>query len=133
MLAVESAAQLLVNRTSELNNCQAGRGTSGREATIAALAAEQQDLESARVALAGLRAITTPLMNAKNTLMNETSTDFTVLSSYMNGPAGVANLLNKAQADAYATKAKTDREAITARSAKRLPELQILLQKCISS
>ena len=133
LLAVQSAEQLLVNRTSELNNCQVGRGTSGRETTIAALTAEQQSLAEVTAAITQLTQTTGAITNAKNTLMNETSTDFTVLSSYMNGPAGVANLLNKTQAEAYATQAKAQHDAITARSAKRLPELQTLLQKCISS
>lgn len=133
LLAIQSAEQTLVNRTSEVNNCQAGRGTSGREATIAALATEQKALADVTAAIADLQQVTTPITNAKNALMNEISTDFTVLSSYMTGPAGVAQLLNKAQAEAYATQAKAQKEALTARSAKRLPELQTLLQQCISS
>lgn len=133
LLAMQSAAQVLVNRTSELNNCQIGRGTSGREATITALAAEQQALADITAAITQLQQSTTPLTNAKNTLMNETSTDFDVLSSYMTGQAGVGRLLNKAQAEAYAAKTKADRTALTARSATRLPELQTLLQRCISS
>lgn len=133
LLAVQSAAQLLVNRTSELNNCQAGRGTSGREAIIAALTAEQKALADATAAVAEIQGTTTQITNAKNTLMNETSTDFTILSSYMTGPAGVARLLNKTQAEAYAAQAKTQRDAITERSRTRLPELQTLLQRCISS
>ncbi len=133
LLAIQSAQQVLVNRTSELNNCQVGRGISGREVTITALAVEQKALEDVTVAITQLQQITTPLTNAKNTLMNETSTDFDVLSSYMTGQAGVGRLLNKSQAEAYAAKTKADRDALTARSATRLPELQILLQKCISS
>lgn len=133
LLALQSAAQILVNRTSELNNCQIGRGASGREATIAALAVEQQTLADATAAVEQLRQTTTPLTNAKNALMNEISTDFDVLASYMTGQAGVDRLLNKAQAETYAAKIKTDRAALEARSAKRLPELQTLLQKCISS
>jgi hypothetical protein len=133
LLATQSAAQVLVNRTSELNNCQIGRGTSGRETTITALAVEQKALEDVTAAITQLQQATTQLTNAKNTLMNETSTDLDVLSSYMTGQAGVGRLLNKAQAEAYAIKTKADRDALTARSAKRLPELQTLLQKCISS
>ncbi len=133
LLAIQSAQQVLVNRTSELNNCQVGRGTSGREATIAALAAEQKALADVAAGIATLTQTTTPLTNARAALMNETSTDFNILSSYLNGPAGVGRLLNKSQAEAYAAKAKSDREALAARSAKRLPEIQTLLQKCISS
>ena len=133
LLATQSSAQILVNRTSELNNCQIGRGTSGREATVTALTAEQKELEDVTAAIAQLQPITTQLTNAKNTLMNETSTNFDVLSSYMTGQVGVGRLLNKAQAETYVTKTKADREALAARSLKRLPELQTLLQKCISS
>ncbi len=132
-LATQTVEQSLVNRTSELNNCQIGRGTPGRETTITALAAEQKALEDVTAAIASLQRITTPLTNAKNALMNETSTDFAVLSSYMSGPAGVASLINKAQADAYAAQAKAQHDAVTVKAAKRLPELQTLLQKCISS
>lgn len=133
LLALQSAEQILANRTSELNNCQIGRGVSGREATIAALTIEQQALTEITAAIANLQQSTTPITNAKNTLMNETSTNFEVLASYMTGQAGVGRLLNKAQAEAYATKTKADRIELEARSAKRLPELQTLLQKCISS
>ncbi len=133
LLAIQSAEQLLVNRTSELNNCQIGRGVSERTATIAALAVEQKALEDVTAAIATLQQATIPLTNARATLMNETSTDFGVLSSYLNGPNGVARLLNKAQADAYAITTKAQHDAITEKSTKRLPELQALLQKCISS
>lgn len=132
-LATQTIQQTLVNRTSELNNCQIGRGTAGRDATIAALAAEQQTLEGITTAISQLQQTTTPITNAKNALMNETSTDFAVLSSYMTGPAGVAKLLNKTQAETYATQIKNQRDTITTKSTKRLPELQTLLQKCISS
>ncbi len=132
-LAAQSTAQTLVNRTSELNNCQIGRGTSGREATVTALAVEQKTLEGIVALASELQTITTPLTNAKNALMNEMSTDFDVLSSYMTGQAGVGRLLNKAQAEAYAAKTKAERAALEVRSAKRLPELQVLLQQCISS
>lgn len=133
LLTLQSAAQVLVSRTSELNNCQIGRGVSGREATITALAVEQQALAEITSAINQLQQNTTPLTNAKNTLMNETSTDFDILASYMTGPAGVGRLLNKSQAEAYALKTKADRDAITVRSATRLLELQVLLQRCISS
>ncbi len=133
LLALQTTQQTLVNKTSELNNCQAGRGTSGRETTITALAVEQKALEDITTAISQLQQNTTPLTNAKNTLMNETSTDLDVLASYMTGPAGVGRLINKSQAEAYAAKTKADRASLTARSATRLPELQTLLQRCISS
>ena len=133
LLAMQSIAQVLANKTSEVNNCQIGRGVSDREATVTALAAEQQALAEITAAVSQLQQSTTPLTNAKNALMNETSTDFDVLSSYMTGQAGVGRLLNKAQAEAYAAKTKADRTALETRSTKRLPELQTLLQKCISS
>mgnify|MGYP001570420212 CR=1 FL=1 len=132
LLATQTAEQLLVNRTSEVNNCQIGRGTTGREAIIVALADEQKALADVITALTNLQQTTIPLTNARATLMNETSTDFAVLSSYLTGPTGVARYINKAQADTYALQTKIQRDAVTVKSAKRLPELQILLQKCVS-
>ncbi|MDO8582725.1 MAG: hypothetical protein Q7R63_01905 [bacterium] len=133
LLALQTTQQTLVNKTSELNNCQIGRGTGGRETTITALAVEQKALADITTAVSELQQNTTPLTNAKNTLMNETSADLDVLASYMTGPAGVGRLINKSKAEAYAAKTKADRDALTARSATRLPELQTLLQRCISS
>lgn len=130
LLTVQSAEQLLVNRTSELNNCQIGRGTAGREEIIASLTAEQKALDEVTVALRNLQETTVPLVNARASLMNAATTNPAELAGYING---IYRYFNKQQAEAYAAQAKVQRDAVTTRSAKRLPELQALLQKCISS
>lgn len=130
LLSMQFAQQTLVGRLSELNSCQIGRNTSGREATAQELAAEQSELATQERALFELEKTVTPLVNARARIVSDTTGDILALQNAM-GP--IYPLLDPQSAAAYELRIKAQKDALAAKSAKRLPEIQIALQRCISS
>ncbi len=130
LLSLQISQQVLVSRLSELNTCQIGRSTSGREVTVTELTFEQKTLADLNVAIIELQITTTPLINAKNTIANVQLTDLIALQALM---APVYQLLNQRQAEAYQGSIKVQYDAQIAKVAKRLPEIQTSLIRCINS
>lgn len=130
LLAMQSSQQIFVARLSELNTCQIGRNTAGKEATTAELTAEQAILADLLQALVNLQLTTVPLVNVKTNLTNATTIEISVLMDTMN-PA--YPLLDEAKSTAYKTAIRAKREVLDAKITSRSPEIQTLLTRCISS
>ena len=130
LLAMQTTEQVLVNRVSEVNNCQIGRGTPGRENTVAELTLEQATLVSMNSAIQELQAQTVPLVNARASLTTTSTTDIIELSGVMNS---IYPLLNQLRSEAYRASIGAQSAALVTKSATRLPELQTLLTQCLRS
>ena len=130
LLSMQTAEQVLVARLSELNTCQIGKSVTGKEATTAELTTEQKTLDDMNAAILDLQTATVPLTNARMQIANAQLTDVAALQSLMT-PA--YPLLNQAKSESYQQSIISQQTALAAKSAKRLPEIQTSLNRCINS
>ncbi len=130
LLALHTAQQVLVSRLSELNTCQISRNISGKEATAMELAVEQKILDEMNAAIVNLQLITVPLTNAKINIASPVATDITAIQTLM---TPIYPLLSQARAEEYQKLITAHRDTLTAKSTKRLPEIQVSLNQCVNS
>ncbi len=128
LLAMGTTQQMLVSRVSEVNNCQIGRNTPGREDTVVELTLEQKTLADMNNAIQELQAQTVPLVNARAALTTTSTTDIVTLNNIL---TPIYPLLSQARSESYRTSIGAQSAALAAKSAKRLPELQTLLNQCL--
>ncbi len=130
LFAMQTAEQALVSRVSELNTCQIGKGIPGRESIVQELTLEQKTLADLNDAARELQTQFVPLFNTRTALTTTSTIDIASLNGLI---APVYPLLNQARSDSYRASIGAQSAALTAKSAKRLPELQTLLNQCLRS